>query len=163
MRLHELEDELRAGKRVRRKGWDRVHAIVYDGGIRVCNSIGDYTAPLLTTLFADDWELVPDPCEEAFEEWWNTNREIPIPRDVWRSAWQACEKSAMPITEQSLNKLTDEELKAFKLMSGIGEQWPLTERETALRMGINTRAVQLIMASARRKLRKDFKVKKRKK
>lgn len=82
MRLHELESELRAGKKVRRKSWSMGQAVgcqtigkpplasclsYFDANGRVV--IGDYAAGM-GDLFANDWEPVtpPDPCDAAWEK-----------------------------------------------------------------------------------------------
>jgi hypothetical protein len=91
MRLYELEAELRAGRKVRRKGWQCPSSCVHlETNLRYEDAV------------ATDWELVPepDPCEEAWERdtdgiafFAYTDEQCSASQSKrwFRRGWQACE------------------------------------------------------------------------
>lgn len=67
MQLHELETELRAGRKVKRGQWREGWLMLDDGA--TLDQDGDECSVGLDESLADDWELVPetDECDGAFE------------------------------------------------------------------------------------------------
>jgi hypothetical protein len=102
MKIHELEDALKGGRRIRRVSWPKQMYLFHsdpgsDFGRLVRNVIDDAIEPYsagMGDLFAYDWEVIPNACDEAYKAWREgSGPECVSLKNTWDAAWGACERS----------------------------------------------------------------------